>query len=219
MAQLIVRNLTDELVLALKLRAARATAALKKSIGRFSGRPCRARAANPLPSCWLPCRMWAKTRISHAARKTRARQTSTDMYLIDTDVLSEARKGPRADAGVRAFLDEVRKSGAQLFISVITIGEIRRGVARIRHRGDDEQALRLERWLAEILLKFEDHILPFDTDCAQMWGQLRVPHPENPLDKQIAATAHVHGLAVVTGNAAHFRSTAVSVYNPFSGSR
>jgi toxin FitB len=55
------------------------------------------------------------------------------MYLIDTDVLSEARKGPRADAGVRAFLDDAQRSQAQLFISVITIGEIRRGVARIKH--------------------------------------------------------------------------------------
>lgn len=137
------------------------------------------------------------------------------MYLIDTDVLSEARKGTRADAGVRAFLDETMRSQAQLFISVITIGEIRRGVARIRHRGDNEQALRLESWLNDILSKFEDCILPFDTDCAQMWGQLRVPHPENPLDKQIAATAHVHGLTVVTGNPAHFRSTGVPSYDPF----
>ena len=138
------------------------------------------------------------------------------MYLIDTDVLSEARKGPRADAGVRAFLDEAMRSQVQLFLSVVTIGENRRGVGRIRHRGDNEQALRLENWLNDILSKFEDRILPFDTDCAQMWGQLRVPHPENPLDKQIAATAHVHGLTVVTGNPAHFRSTGVLSYDPFS---
>ena len=104
---------------------------------------------------------------------------------------------------------------APLFLSVITIGEIRRGVARIRHRGDDDQAQRLERWLDDVLQKFEDRILPFDADCAQMWGQLRVPHPENPLDKQIAATAHVHGLTVVTGNPAHYRGTGVPLRNPF----
>ena len=138
------------------------------------------------------------------------------MYLLDTDVLSEIRKGPRADAGVRAFFDEARKSQVQLFISVITIGEIRRGVARIQHRGDDKQALLLERWLDDVLLNFENRVLSFDTDCAQMWGQLRVPHPENPLDKQIAATAHVHGLTVVTGNPAHFEPTGVPSRNPFS---
>lgn len=138
------------------------------------------------------------------------------MYLIDTDVLSEVRKGDRGDAGVRAFLDGAQQSRTRLFVSVITIGEIRRGVALIRHRGDDEQASRLERWLNDILTGFADHILPFDVDCAQMWGQIRVPHPGNPLDKQIAATAHVHGLTVVTGNAAHFRSTGVPTHDPFS---
>ena len=137
------------------------------------------------------------------------------MYLIDTDVLSELRKGQRADEGVRAFFDQVNRSRAPLFISVITVGEIRRGVACIRHRGDEDQALRLERWLNDVIERFMDHILPFDTDCAQMWGQLRVPHPENPLDKQIAATAHVHGLTVVTGNPAHFRSTGVPLHDPF----
>ncbi|MEO8316665.1 MAG: type II toxin-antitoxin system VapC family toxin [Pseudomonadota bacterium] len=141
------------------------------------------------------------------------------MYLIDTDVLSEVRKRQRANPGVRAFLDQVKQSEAQLFVSVLSIGEIRRGVVRIRHRGDDEQASLLERWLNELLANYEDHILPFDIDCAQMWGKLRVPHPENPLDKQIAATAHIHGLTVVTGNPAHFRSTSVPWLDPFSARR
>jgi toxin FitB len=138
------------------------------------------------------------------------------MYLIDTDVLSEVRKGARANAGVRAFLDDARRSRTQLFVSVITIGEIRRGVALMQHRGDVEQASRLDHWLNEILTRFADHILPFDVDCAQMWGQLRVPHPENPLDKQIAATALVHGLTVVTGNTEHFQTTGVPSRDPFT---
>jgi predicted nucleic acid-binding protein len=143
------------------------------------------------------------------------------MYLVDTDVLSELRKGAHADAGVRDFFAGAGQSESLLFVSVITIGEIRRGIARIRHRGDDNQAQLLERWLNDLLQKFEDRILPFDADCAQTWGQLRVPHPENPLDKQIAATAHVHGLTVVTGNVANFRSTGVQLLDPFStrGSR
>ncbi len=137
------------------------------------------------------------------------------MYLIDTDVLSELRKGARADAGVRDFFAGVGHSESPMFVSVITIGEIRHGIARIRHRGDDGQAQLLERWLNDLLQKFEERILPFDADCAQTWGQLRVPHPENPIDKQIAATAHVHGLTMVTGNVAHFRSTGVRVLDPF----
>lgn len=137
------------------------------------------------------------------------------MYLIDTDVLSEVRKGPRANGGVRAFFAGAHRCDSPLFVSVVTIGEIRRGVARIRHRGDDDQALLLERWLNGLLQEFADRVLPFDVDCAQMWGQLRVPHAENPLDKQIAATAFVHGLTVVTGNVTHFRPTGVSLYNPF----
>jgi toxin FitB len=138
------------------------------------------------------------------------------MYLIDTDVLSEARKGPRAHAGVRAFFAEADRAKSPLFLSVITVGEIRRGVALIRHRGDAAQARMLERWLTLMLQEFSDRILPFDADCAQMWGQLRVPHAENPLDKQIAATAYVHGLTVVTGNVAHFRATGVPLRDPFS---
>ena len=137
------------------------------------------------------------------------------MYLIDTDVLSEARKGPRADAGVQAFFEQARAADAALFLSVVTIGEIRRGVSRIRHRGDNAQADQLEGWLERLLEDFADQVLPFDVDCAQMWGHLRVPHPGNPLDKQIAATAHVHGLTVVTGNAAHLRDTGIPLYNPF----
>ncbi|MEO8314339.1 MAG: type II toxin-antitoxin system VapC family toxin [Pseudomonadota bacterium] len=137
------------------------------------------------------------------------------MYLVDTDVLSESRKGSRADAGVQAFFAQVRRTGSPLFISAITIGEIQHGVVRIRLRGDGEQARVLEHWLNDILQRFEDRILPFDTDCARMWGQLRASDPSNPLDKQIAAIAHVHGLTVVTRNLAHFRPTGVPTHDPF----
>jgi toxin FitB len=138
------------------------------------------------------------------------------MYLIDTDVLSEIRKGSRADAGVRAFFREEGRAGAAFHLSVVTIGEIRRGVALIQQRGDEIQARRLEKWLDSVLAEFQSRILPFDVDCAQTWGQLRVPQAENPLDKQIAATALVHGLTVVTGNLAHFRSTGVPLRDPYT---
>lgn len=138
------------------------------------------------------------------------------MYLVDTDVVSEARKGGAANPGVIEFLRVAHAARTPLYLSVVTVGEIRHGIERIRHRGDGPQAQRLERWLDSLLDHFADHVLPFDADCAQLWGRLRVPDATNPLDKQIGATALIHGLSVVTRNAAHFRACAVPVLNPFT---
>ncbi len=137
------------------------------------------------------------------------------MYLIDTNVLSEARKGKRADPGVQRFFQRVIAEDEPVFLSVVTIGELRRGVELIRHRGDGDQATRLEAWLAGILEDYRDDLLALDEDVAQVWGKLRVPHPENALDKQIAATALVHTLTVVTRNERHFEGIGVRVLNPF----
>jgi predicted nucleic acid-binding protein len=137
------------------------------------------------------------------------------VYLVDTDVISEARKVSRADAGVLAFFSEVQRDDLPLYISAVTVGELRLGVERVRHRGDSAQAAQLERWLKRITIDFAGSILPFDEDAAQVWGRLRVPHAENLLDKQIAATALIHDLTVVTRNAAHFEPTGVRVRNPF----
>lgn len=139
------------------------------------------------------------------------------VYLIDTNVISEARKGNRADAGVRRFFADAEQQRMALFLSVITIGELRRGVELIRHRGDAPQARRLERWLTSILANFSGNILDVDSDVAQLWGHLCVPRAENALDKLIAATALIHGLTVVTRNHKHFRATGAPLLDPFSG--
>lgn len=139
------------------------------------------------------------------------------MYLIDTNVISEARKGRSADSGVRRFFQECGAQNEHLWLSVVTIGELRRGVELIRRRGDEDQAARLESWLANVLEEFSESILPFDLDTAQVWGRLRVPHPQNSLDKQIAATALIHDLTVVTRNTDDFTSTGVRLFNPFDG--
>ena len=95
------------------------------------------------------------------------------MYLIDTNVISEARKRDKAHRGVRRFFVKVRLHDEPLFISVITIGEIRRGIEIIRHRGDNPQARRLEAWLEVVLRDFDERILEFGNEEAQVWGRLR----------------------------------------------
>lgn len=101
-------------------------------------------------------------------------------------------------------------------MSVITIGELRRGVESIRNRGDDTQARLLEAWLGTVMESFADSILEFGLDEAQVWGRLRVPHPENAIDKQIAAIAATHDLTLVTRNTAHFKGLGVTLLDPFS---
>lgn len=138
------------------------------------------------------------------------------MYLIDTDVISEARKGDKANAGVREFFRNAAHDDATLYLSVVTIGEMRQGVEAIRHRGDEVQAERLEHWLDRVTTDYSDALLPFDEEAAHVWGRLRVPNPENPLDKQIAATALIYDLIVVTRNVDHYQSTGVKLLNPFA---
>jgi predicted nucleic acid-binding protein len=138
------------------------------------------------------------------------------MYLVDTNVISEARKKSKANKGVRTFFKQVIEDEAQLFISVVTVGELRRGVELIRYRSDVRQANLLEKWLEALLIEYQDHILDINQDIAQLWGQLRVPHPENALDKQIAATALIYELTVVTRNHKDFARTGVRVLNPFT---
>ncbi len=135
------------------------------------------------------------------------------MYLVDTNVISEARKGNQANAGVRQFWKSVDPAG--LYVSVQTVGEIRRGLENIRQRGDLPQARKLEQWLNRVVRDYADRILDFDLDCAQIWGKLMSPHPQHAIDKQIAAIALIHGLAVVTRNVEDFRGTGVEVINPF----
>jgi toxin FitB len=139
----------------------------------------------------------------------------TNRYLIDTNVISELRKGDKADAGVKQFFIQAEQQNADLFVSVITIGELRRGVEIIRHRGDHQQADVLETWLQTVIDDYAENILELTEAEAQVWGRLRVPHYENALDKQIAATALTHDLTLITRNTNDFAATGVMLLNPF----
>jgi predicted nucleic acid-binding protein len=140
----------------------------------------------------------------------------TIMYLVDTNVISEARKKSKANTGVRAFFKQVIEDETRIFISVVTVGELRRGVESIRYRGDVRQTNQLEKWLEALMAEYQDHILDINQDIALLWGRLRAPHPENALDKQIAATALIYELTVVTRNHKDFVKTGVRVLNPFT---
>lgn len=137
------------------------------------------------------------------------------MYLIDTNVISELRKKDRMNPGVARFFRQIAKNDERVYLSAITVGELRRGVELIRYRGDTTQAALLETWLTTILDEYADHILPFGADEAQIWGRLRVPRHENALDKQIAATALIYGLILVTRNVRDFSGSGVDLVNPF----
>ena len=122
------------------------------------------------------------------------------MYLLDTNIISELRKRDRANPGITRFFRQMVEQEIITYLSVITTGELRRGVDIIRHRGDATQAKSLETWLQIIIDRYAENILDFGSEEAQIWGRLRVPYPENALDKQIAATALVYDLTLVTRN-------------------
>lgn len=101
-------------------------------------------------------------------------------------------------------------------LSVIVLGEIRRGIERKRHRNDIVQANALEAWLGRLEATFADRIVPVDAAVADFWGRLQVPGPRPVVDALIAATALVHGLTVVTRNVHDFTGTGVRVLAPFA---
>jgi len=137
------------------------------------------------------------------------------MFLVDTNVISEARKGRRADPGVQAFWAAAARNDSPLFLAAVTVGELRRGVELIRHRGAQPQALLLEQWLDAVLQTYGDRVLALDADAAQIWGRLRVPNPHHAIDKQIAALALLHDLTLVTRNTEDFGGAGVRLLNPF----
>lgn len=133
-------------------------------------------------------------------------------YLLDTVVISELRKRDR-DPGVVGWIASQRSSA--LFLSVLTLGEIEKGIYRQR-RLNPVFAGTLTEWLELTLQRYKDRILPVSVPIARHWGRLSGQLGHSGADLLIAATAMEHGLAIVTRNVRHFESTGVEVVNPFS---
>jgi len=134
-------------------------------------------------------------------------------YLLDTNVLSEARR-PRGDEGVKAWISSVPTD--ELYLSVLVIGEVRRGIERLVRR-DPDQAGVYEAWLDTVLRDYADRILPVDAGIADEWGRMSVPDPVPIVDGLMAATAKVRTMTFVTRNTADVERTGVALLDPFTG--
>jgi len=136
-------------------------------------------------------------------------------YLLDTNIVSELRKGDRCNEAVLDWFSTLDDDDA--YLSVLVIGEIERGIERIRKR-DPKSATRLRRWLSNLVTTFEDRILPVTLPIARTWGKMGAPNPIPTTDGLLAATAHVHGLILATRNVSDVRSLDIEWLNPFGPS-
>lgn len=134
-------------------------------------------------------------------------------FLVDTNVVSELRKGRRANTKVRDWFRSI--DDAALYLSVLVIGELRQGIEGLRGR-DPSSAANLDRWLHELVQRHSDRILPVDATVADRWGRLNVPDPISAVDGILAATALVHSLTLVTRNVRNLQRTGVRYLDPFA---
>jgi predicted nucleic acid-binding protein len=133
-------------------------------------------------------------------------------YLVDTNVISEVRKGQRCHESVAAWWSTVAPE--EIFLSVLTIGEIRKGVESVRRR-DARSASTLEAWLLRLISHYRDQILTIELDIVEEWGWMSVPDPLPVIDGLLAATAKVRGLTLVTRNVTDIARTGVDSFNPW----
>lgn len=132
-------------------------------------------------------------------------------YLLDTNVISETRE-TRPDSGVMAFLAST--DSAALFLSVLTLGELRKGV-KARHKTDPAAADLLGAWVDTIETTFADRLLGVDRATARLWGEFSSARSLPVIDTLIAATAIRHGIALVTRNMRDFKSTGTELVDPW----
>lgn len=133
-------------------------------------------------------------------------------FLIDTNIISEVRKGDRCYAAVAAWWAGVAED--DLWLSALVLGEIRKGVELARRR-DPRKAEVLETWLSDVLSGFGDRVLPVDATVAEEWGRMNAIRPVPVIDALLAATAKANDLTLVTRNEADVAGLGVEVLNPF----
>ena len=136
------------------------------------------------------------------------------MFLLDTNVISEVRKGGRSDPNVSGWYASVSES--HLFISSLTVGEIRKGIELARHRNDIDQTESLEAWLQRVIEGFSGRILNVDAQVADSWGQMSAIRPVPVIDGLLAATAVAHDFTLVTRNVSDVEGLGARVLDPFS---
>ena len=133
-------------------------------------------------------------------------------YLIDTNIISEVRKGDRCDRRVAAWYASV--ADEDLFLSTLVLGEIRKGVELARRRDPDKAAV-LERWLGQVELAFGGRVLGIDNAVADQWGRMSALRPAPVVDGLLAATAMTNALTLVTRNDRDVAGLGAAVLNPF----
>jgi predicted nucleic acid-binding protein len=136
-------------------------------------------------------------------------------YLLDTNIISEIRKGPRCHPNVAAWYSNLEEES--LYLSILVLGEIRKGIEGLRGR-DAGKANVLDLWLEQLQISFQSQILPMDIAISKEWGRLSSLHKVPVIDGLLAATAKAHGLVLVTRNTQDFADLGIQLINPFETS-
>jgi predicted nucleic acid-binding protein len=133
-------------------------------------------------------------------------------YLVDTNVISEVRKGANCHPNVAAWFDSIEDD--DIYLSVLVLGEIRKGIERAQ-ASDPARSRVLERWLLALTESFADRILPIDRMVADEWGRMSAKRPVSTVDALLAATAKTHRMTLVTRNISDVTDLGADVLNPF----
>jgi toxin FitB len=137
-------------------------------------------------------------------------------YLIDTNIISEVRKGAQCDPNVAAWFASI--ADAEIYLSVLVLGEIRKGIERAR-RNDPQRASILEDWLDAVRRSFADRVLPIDQQVADEWRRMSGMRSVPTIDALLAATAKIHGMTLATHNLSDIADLGADIINPFETGR
>lgn len=134
-------------------------------------------------------------------------------YLLDTNVISEIRKGERCDANVAKWYASV--DDGCVYLSVLLLGEIRKGIEQLRAK-DPVRARELETWSSILSDRFADRVLPIDRGIADQWGRMSSGRRVPAIDALLAATAKIHRMTLVTRNVSDVTDLGADIFNPFA---